>query len=516
MPRGPDARGPIPAGPHATVEEVVDSQGRGEIRVVVSVPFKLHSMSDAELRISAASLCLRGLEDTSGQEVCADMPAGFALDPDLATAKYSRKKQQLVVLSPKRMQSAASPSAGIGTASAGAPSESASVAEVAANSRGGGGGASGTLPSDAHQTQEVPAPAEQEEEDDDDDDDDLPPPLEATRSAALPTPSESVPAIASTAAAAALDAVGGGADRTAMALEGADRTATGETNSAADSLMQKALAAREAKQKQTEDSRKNADLASSGGLKKGFLSSGKKGPKSTKAAPVQKVKAEDEVPFITGAADPEAARREGLKLPEVQTALRQGTEALKRDQSWVTPELMNALQSKPELLAGLSNPTIQEAITLMQSDPQEAQRRYASNPEVSAFLKEFTSLMATHFDLLGKGAVKASPAGPGAPSTSMVSSKGSQDTSVLPDTVRGTSAPPAPLYTSHLPSDDPVAKALSDPKVSEAFQDAEVQALLAELRAGRPLEMRELCQQRPHLFRKLKALLDAGLLNLQA
>merc|ERR1719189_477043 len=126
--------------------------------------------------------------------------------------------------------------------------------------------------------------------------------------------------------------------------------------------------------------------------------------------------------------------------------------------------------------------------------------------------------MATHFDLLGKSAGSAAPAAPAAPgalansaiSPARASNASIQDsTPLLQDHSGGSSAPPAPMFTGHLPADDPVAKALADPKVSEAFQNAEVQQLLEELRAGRPLEMRELCQQRPHLFRRIKVLLDA-------
>merc|ERR1719296_126932 len=287
--------------------------------------------------------------------------------------------------------------------------------------------------------------------------------------------------------------------------------------------MQKAVAAREAKKKKTEEERKKADLASSGGLKKGFFSSGKAATK--KAAAVssraeQSTSPAEEVPYITGSADP----MQNLKLPEVQAAIKQNTEALKKDQSWVTPDLMKAMQSKPHLLAGLANPAVQEAIALMQKDPEAAQKKYANNKEVSEFLMEFSSLMATHFDLMSKNAPEAPAKKASAPSAGsttkpvaalMPSGGGGGTTESLGGGYPGGSRQPVPLHTGNLPVDDPVTKALSDPRVAEAFQDAEVQKLLAELRAGRPLEMRELCRERPQLFMKIKVLLDAGLLNLQ-
>eukprot|EP00913_Durusdinium_trenchii_P011369 g10680.t1 len=75
-------------------------------------------------------------------------------------------------------------------------------------------------------------------------------------------------------------------------------------------------------------------------------------------------------------------------------------EKLKEDQSWVTPQLMAALQSRPDLLKSLSDPKIQEAMKLMQTAPGEAQRRYQDNAEVTQFLKDVTSDIADMFALV--------------------------------------------------------------------------------------------------------------------
>merc|ERR1712194_414204 len=112
-------------------------------------------------------------------------------------------------------------------------------------------------------------------------------------------------------------------------------------------------------------------------------------------------KAED-IPFISGYANAEDARRESLKMPEVQQALKQGMGKLQSDTSWVTPNLMQAMQSRPDLMAAMSNPRIQEAIQLMQKDPQGAHVKYKDDPKVMDFLKAFSGLMATHFDVLSK------------------------------------------------------------------------------------------------------------------
>merc|ERR1719387_20682 len=100
---------------------------------------------------------------------------------------------------------------------------------------------------------------------------------------------------------------------------------------------------------------------------------------------------------------------DSLRLPEVQAAIKQGTEKIKTDKSWVTPQLMQALSSRPDLMAGLSNPDVMEAFSLMQKDPGQAKKKYANNPEVTKFLTEFSKLMATHFEVLGSQAPSPSP-----------------------------------------------------------------------------------------------------------
>jgi len=308
-----------------------------------------------------------------------------------------------------------------------------------------------------------------------DEDDDLPPPLEVARSAAARGAASS----ASAATGPAQTGPGGGA---------------AEGNEAADALMQKALAAREQKRLEGEAARRGADLSSSGGLKKGFLSGGKS---SKRREPPAAASAEEPITYVAGSGDAESARRESLKLPEVQAALRDGANKLREDKSWVTPELLNAMQSRPDLLKGLSDPKMQQAMQLMQSDPEEAKRRFGNDPGVTSFLKEFSSLMGTHFDILSKskepGGASASP-----PKAEAAKSSAAPALPAPPQAPGGGEAP-----------------LLLEPEVERAFRDPEVQALLAELRAGRPLELHELRCANPRLFMKMKVLLDAGLLGLQ-
>merc|ERR1712014_437050 len=103
--------------------------------------------------------------------------------------------------------------------------------------------------------------------------------------------------------------------------------------------------------------------------------------------------------------------------------------------------------------------------------------------------------MATHFDVLSKDAAK-SPAH-ATPARQVASS--------------GNSAPPPSAVQEKAQE----LLVMEDPEVQEAFRDPEVQKLLAELRAGRQLEMHELARVNPRLMHRVKVLLDKGLLSFQ-
>merc|ERR1719215_1619474 len=109
--------------------------------------------------------------------------------------------------------------------------------------------------------------------------------------------------------------------------------------------------------------------------------------------------------------------------------------------------------------------------------------------------------MATHFDVLSKEeGTKPKPASSSSPADNTVQ--------IIQRDAAATKAAAAPPSTlAPLP--------IEDPKVAAAFSDPEVQLLIANLRAGKPMEMHELCRRNPRLFEKVKILLDAGLLSME-
>lgn len=452
--------------------------GSPALLLTLSVPFALDSMAHAELDINAHTLRLRG--PGVGNSVEVPVPSGFALDPDRASAKFSKRRQQLVVSSPNLFERAESDAEAL-------PQLESAVPPGRTESTVAPQATSGLHPAPSEVSILTPPTASPAlggcNDDDDDDDDDLPPPLEGAHSVTA----RSSPSVPDSRPPPPKPAAG---DNSVHLPEG------GETNEAAETLMKNALAAREQKRREAEASRQSADLSGGSGLKKGFLSGGGK-PKRRggSAGGAPKADVAEEVPYIAGCGDAEEARRKSLQLPEVQQAVRQQMSQMQEDASWVTPQLLQALQTRPDLLKGMSDPKIKEAIALMQKDPEEAKRRFEGNPEVTSFLKDFSSLMATHFDVLAAGAGKTAPnsaAGVGAAAA------------------RAAALPPSD--SAAIATAPQEALVIEDPQVQEALRDPEVQRLIAEVRAGRNLEMRELCRENPRLFVRLKVLLDKGVL----
>lgn len=64
--------------------------------------------------------------------------------------------------------------------------------------------------------------------------------------------------------------------------------------------------------------------------------------------------------------------------------------------------LVSRFKDNKVLVDGFKNPKCMQAMQLMQTNPKEAQRRFAGDPEVDRFLREFGRIMADHFTALGE------------------------------------------------------------------------------------------------------------------
>jgi len=73
----------------------------------------------------------------------------------------------------------------------------------------------------------------------------------------------------------------------------------------------------------------------------------------------------------------------------------------KKDE-WMTPDLLSKITKNPNLIKYFMDPKFSEIIGMMQKDPQKAIAQFGHIPEFNEFIKEFSKLMGTHFENLGK------------------------------------------------------------------------------------------------------------------
>jgi len=135
----------------------------------------------------------------------------------------------------------------------------------------------------------------------------------------------------------------------------------------------------------------------------------------------------------------------------------------KKDE-WCNSNLLNAIAQKPSLMKYFMDPRFADAIQLMQKDPEKFVQIYGKNPDFNEFIKEFSSIMATHFNKIGDEKQIMQP-----------------------------------------PMDIEVEKIISEPKVK---------AVIEKLQREGKLDVYEI-QRDAELSMKIKILIDKGFLKLQ-
>merc|ERR1719231_239936 len=68
----------------------------------------------------------------------------------------------------------------------------------------------------------------------------------------------------------------------------------------------------------------------------------------------------------------------------------------------MTPELLKKIASTPVLRKAFTDPRCQQAMAEMQTNPQEAMKKYGDVPEMREFLQAFMKLMGEHFSELAE------------------------------------------------------------------------------------------------------------------
>lgn len=283
-------------------------------------------------------------------------------------------------------------------------------------------------------------------------------------------------------------------------------------NDAQDELLRKAEEIRkkrkalELEKIRQEEKAKSADFMKKGALKGGFFNK-KKTEKNTEKKPnpgiaktsaKTSVKSKEKVIDLTN-----IEKKDNLQIPEVQESIRK---TLSDTDSWLTPELAQVFATRPDLLKGLQDPKVQDALQLMQSNPAEAKVKYGGDSEVEKYMKEFSTLMATHFQLLAEKEAKKQK---------QQTKTQEKTTDIKPVTKKKDDISPESIAAAtqgmNLPAGD--AEKLKDPKIVEAMMDPGVQRVIEQLKRGVQVDFRTLGRQDPQLATRLHLLVSSGILG---
>ncbi|ESO85762.1 hypothetical protein LOTGIDRAFT_204592 [Lottia gigantea] len=230
----------------------------------------------------------------------------------------------------------------------------------------------------------------------------------------------------------------------------------------------------------------NTKSNSFGGMKKGFLFSSPK----DKVTPVSKNKDSkcETMPYIK-----KTETNDELRINEVQDAMKAGGNLL-QNKDWVNDDLLKEIEKNDVLYSKLSNPQFSAAIAEFQHNPEGAMKKYADNAEMQKFLKEFCGVMGNHFSQLAEKN----------PSNKTEGGKGP----VL--ITQNTDSEP------HIKSEDEnrLEEILSSEKVKEVLMDEKIQNLFHTLKNNPKAGERILHNADGDFKRKIKVLIDAGLLQI--
>ncbi|KAG8465386.1 hypothetical protein KFE25_002693 [Diacronema lutheri] len=240
--------------------------------------------------------------------------------------------------------------------------------------------------------------------------------------------------------------------------------------------------------------------AGSMGLKKGFLSAGAPKPRAAAAAATLAASAKREEPEVIRPAQglPSGALA-GLRIDEVQDALKGAGAKLASNTEWVTDDLLAKMQADPILRQGLTNPRFQAVIAELQTDPQSAMARHAADGELQMFIMRFMQLMASHLSAL---APAQRGGGDGGRAAGVVTRPADTAAEITPA-----------LSAEDRAAEELARKALADPQLRAVLEDADVQRVLQHVQA-RNVAPVEALMRRPDMVAKLQRLAGAGLLQM--
>eukprot|EP00388_Colpodella_angusta_P026957 GDKK01007723.1.p1 GENE.GDKK01007723.1~~GDKK01007723.1.p1 ORF type:complete len:228 (+),score=59.62 GDKK01007723.1:75-686(+) len=128
------------------------------------------------------------------------------------------------------------------------------------------------------------------------------------------------------------------------------------------------------------------DKNSKTGFKKGFFNKSSSSSSSARKPSTSKDNVE------TVRIDPNA--KSSLKFEEVQRAM--------DSVDWKTPDFYKAMMHRPEIVSGLNDPEMMNAVGEFSKDPRAAMLKYKDREDVRKFIMSFADLMGTKFQQLAE------------------------------------------------------------------------------------------------------------------
>ncbi|KAI9342784.1 hypothetical protein DFJ73DRAFT_842373 [Zopfochytrium polystomum] len=236
------------------------------------------------------------------------------------------------------------------------------------------------------------------------------------------------------------------------------------------------------------------------GLKKGFLVSGNVAPSKSKArVNAGQTIAQKESPKLIRAQTKNP--QDSLRFSEVQEAMRSQMSQL-NEKDWMTKDFLGRLESNPVLERCFRDPAFEQAISHFQRDPAGAMQKYGrERPEFVVALREFAGTLGEQFEKMAddREAKHRNPAA------------SSPKSGAIPSEAMPTIPADLPTHEREL-----IKQVQSDPEVQAILRDPNIQKFLLEMRRSPETGRRILLSSDDSIRRKVRKLVDIGLLSFQA
>ncbi|CAI9736828.1 Hypothetical predicted protein [Octopus vulgaris] len=180
---------------------------------------------------------------------------------------------------------------------------------------------------------------------------------------------------------------------------------------------------------------------------------------------------------------------------------------------WVTDALLTRLQSNPNLIGRLSDPTFIEAITDFQKNPQSAMAKYQGDKDLQASMQEFCSILGDHLLKLDKKDGTHKPCNLAAATPLQDVAAPSSSSSTSSGEAASSSASLNHLSSAYMDNEHRMQDLLTDPEIREALVDKKVQEVIAMQSQNPERAQSMLHQGDAELRKKVRKLVDAGLLT---